>query len=81
MSAAVASTLTKKLVVDEQGEPLEVIIPYDEFVDFIETHGLDLSPDDQAAIRQAEADIDAGDEDAFVSLEDLEAELTSECTE
>jgi len=70
-----AASLTKKLVVDEKGDPLEVIIPYQEFIDFIEEHGLDLTEEDEAGILEAEADIDAGNKEAFVSLDDLKKEL------
>ncbi|MFT5467624.1 MAG: hypothetical protein ACI8UO_002730 [Verrucomicrobiales bacterium] len=78
--SAIPASLTRKLVVNEQGDPLEVIIPYQEFVDFIEIHGLDLSEDEKAEILEAEADIESGTKDAFVSLEKLEAELDAECT-
>ena len=52
-----------------------MIIPYDEFVDFIETHGLDLTDEEKDSIREAKADREAGRMDHFVALEDLEREL------
>ena len=35
-------TITKKIVLDENGEPSEVIIPYQQFVELSEALGLDL---------------------------------------
>ena len=32
--------LEKSLRFDRAGKPLEVIVPYDQFIDFIEQHGL-----------------------------------------
>ncbi len=52
-----------------------MVIPYEEFVDFIELNGLDLTKDEKDSIREAKADRDAGRMENFVSLEDLEKEL------
>jgi hypothetical protein len=67
--------LQKSVRYDRNGKPLEVVIPYDEFVDFIETHGLDLTRDEKDAIQEAKADREAGRTEKFVALEDLEKEL------
>lgn len=60
----------KKLVVDEQGTPVEVIIPREAFRDLEEALGLDL---DEAAIddlEQARRDREAGKSDAFLELDE-----------
>ena len=44
-------TVHKKLVVDEQGNPTEVIIPWAEFVEIAELLGLDLN---EEAVRDLE---------------------------
>jgi hypothetical protein len=70
-----AASLPKKLVVDETGRPIEVIIPYQVFVDFIEEHGLDITEEDRQGILDAEKDIAEANAEAFISLEDLAKEL------
>jgi len=67
--------LQKSVRYDRGGKPLEVVIPYDEFVDFIETYGLDLSDEEKESIREAKADREAGRTENFVALEDIEKEL------
>lgn len=67
--------LQKSIRYDRGGKPLEVVIPYEEFVDFIELNGLDLTKDEKDSIREAKADRDAGRMENLVSLEDLEKEL------
>ncbi len=67
--------LEKSLRYDRSGNPLEVVIPYKEFVDFIETCGLDLTAEEKDSIREAKADREAGRTGNFISLEDLEKEL------
>ncbi len=60
---------------DRAGSPLEVVIPYEQFIDFIEEHGLDLTDEEKQAIREAQADIKAGRHDRFISSEDMKKEL------
>jgi hypothetical protein len=67
--------LQKSVRYDRSGKPLEVVISYDEFVDFIETYGLDLSDEEKDSVREANADRAAGRVENFVDLEDLEKEL------
>ncbi len=67
--------LEKSLRFDRSGKPLEVIIPYEQFVDFFEVNGYDLSEQSKAELREAIADSKAGNRDAFVSLEDIEKEF------
>jgi len=73
MSAAEA--LDKKIVVNSKGEPLEVIIPYGQFIDFIEAYGLDLDEEEKAGIRKAQVDIKAGNWGAFLSADEVKREI------
>lgn len=67
--------LEENIRYDKGGVPKEVIIPYEQFVDFIETYGLDLSEEEKESIREAQTDRKAGRHENFVSMEDLEKEL------
>jgi hypothetical protein len=67
--------LQKSVRYDRVGNPLEVVIPYEDFVDFVETYGLDLTDEEKEAIREAQDDREAGRMENFVALEDLEKEL------
>ena len=67
--------LQKSIRYDRAGKPLEVVIPYEEFVDFIETYGLDLTADEKESIAEAKADREAGRTENFKALEDLEKDL------
>ena len=61
----------KKLVIDEQGNPREVIIPWEEFQEIAEILGLDLDEKAIADLRQARRDREKGNDEAFIDLEDL----------
>lgn len=67
--------LQKSVRYDRVGNPLEVVIPYEDFIDFVETYGLDLSAEEKEAIREAKADREAGRTENFVALDDIEREL------
>ena len=67
--------LEKNLRFDRSGKPLEVIIPYEQFIEFFEINGYDLSERDKTELREATADSDAGNHDAFVSFEDIQKEF------
>lgn len=67
--------LQKSIRYDRTGKPLEVVIPYEDFVDFIETYGLDLTPDEKTSVSEAKADREAGRKENFVALGDLEKDL------
>lgn len=67
--------LRRSVRYDRAGKPLEVVIPFDDFVDFIETHGLDLTEEEKESIKEAQADREAGRTENFVALEDLEKDL------
>ena len=65
------TTIHKKIVVDENGNPQEVIIPWDEFRKIEEALGLDLDEEASNQLREADADMRAGKKDAFVSFDKL----------
>ena len=63
-------TITRKIVLDEEGNPSEVLIPYAQFVELAETYGLDFDENEQSELREALADSKARKRDAFVPAEE-----------
>ncbi len=64
-------TIHKKLIVDDQGNPTDVIIPWAEFLEISELLALDL---DEAAIYdldQAKADSINRNNEAYIKLDDI----------
>jgi PHD/YefM family antitoxin component YafN of YafNO toxin-antitoxin module len=61
----------KKLVVDEQGNPSEVIIPWKEFQEIEEILGLDLDEETIEELREAQKDRERGNKDAYINLDEL----------
>lgn len=61
----------KKIVVDEQGDPQEVIIPWDEFQEIAEILGLDLDSEALEDLRQAREDRETGNHEAYIDLDNL----------
>ena len=64
-------TLHKKIVVDEQGKPMEVIIPWDEYKELEEILGLDLDQEAIEDLNQARKDRSRGKKDAYVDLDSI----------
>jgi len=60
---------------DRGGKPLEVVIPYEKFIHFIESNGLDLTDAEKVCLREAHAEFKAGDVDAFISSEEAKRQL------
>ena len=60
---------------DRGGKPVEVVIPYEQFIDFIETYGLDLSDEEQKDLREAIADREQGRDERFLSAEEAKRQL------
>jgi hypothetical protein len=65
------SVVPKKIVVDEHGKPLEVIIPWSAFCEIAETMGWDLDAEAEADLRETRRDLEAGKSDAFIPLSSL----------
>lgn len=62
-------TIHKKVVKDVNGNPKEVIIPWDEYKKIEESLGLDLSQDAIEDLKQAKIDRDNSNKDAYIDLE------------
>lgn len=61
----------RKIVVDEDGNPQEVIIPWSEFQEIVEMLGLDLDEEAIEDLNQARKDRVSGNLDAYSDLSDL----------
>lgn len=61
--------IQKKVVVDEQGQPQEVIISWEQYQQISELLGLDLDEDAIADLRQAQRDRATKNLDAYVDLD------------
>jgi len=67
----VMTVIPKKIVVDEKGNPTEVIIPWAQYCEWMEALGLDLDPEAVADLRAAREDWQKGDPAAFKLLSEL----------
>jgi hypothetical protein len=67
--------LEKSIRYDRGGKPVEVVIPYEQFIDFIETYGLDLSEVEKEELRGAIADKEEGRDDRFLSAGEAKQQL------
>lgn len=65
------NAVPKKIVVDEQGKPLEVILPWAAYCEIAETLGWDLDEEAEADLRETRRDLEAGQHQAFVPLSSL----------
>jgi PHD/YefM family antitoxin component YafN of YafNO toxin-antitoxin module len=63
--------IPRKLVVDEHGNPVEVIIPWEEFQEIEEALGLDLDDSAIDDLREAGRDREAQRADAFLDLDTI----------
>ena len=64
-------TITKKLVLDNQGQPSEVLIPYEQYIELVEACGLDLDSQEQKDLSEALADSISGNRAAFVDASEI----------
>lgn len=69
------SILKESVRYDRGGIPIEVVIPYEKFIHFIESNGLDLTYSEKCSLREAQAEFKVGNFDAFMSSEDAKREL------
>jgi PHD/YefM family antitoxin component YafN of YafNO toxin-antitoxin module len=70
-------TITHQTVVDSQGKPAAALIPWSEFLLIREIlEGGDVTDEEAAALREAEADRRSGNRDAFTDLASLKAGLS-----
>lgn len=63
--------ISKKIVVDEQGAPLEVILPWPVFCEIAETLGWDLDEEAETDLRASRRDLESGGDEAFLPLSSL----------
>ena len=63
--------IQKKVVVDEQGQPQEVIISWDQYQQISEMLGFDLDDEAMTDLRQARRDRISKNRDAYVRLAEL----------
>jgi len=63
--------IQKKIVMDENGVPLEVIIPWAQYCELSEALGLDLDDEAMADLRAAREALNKGDKAAFTPLSEL----------
>jgi PHD/YefM family antitoxin component YafN of YafNO toxin-antitoxin module len=69
--------ITHQTVIGENGRPEAAIIPWSVFLEIQSlVEDGEATPEELAAIREAEADRKAGNADAFTDLQDLKAELS-----
>jgi len=61
----------KKIVNDENGNPSDVIIPWDEFKQIEEILGLDLDEKTIKELRKARNDRGKGDTNDYIPLDDI----------
>ena len=64
-------TIHKKVVKDVNGNPMEVIIPWEEYKKIEELLGLDLTQEAIEDLKQAKIDRDNSNKDAYVDLESI----------
>ena len=64
-------TIHKKVVKDANGNPMEVIIPWEEYKKIEESLGLDLTQEAIEDLKQAKIDRDNSNKDAYVDLESI----------
>ncbi len=61
----------KKIVVDDKGNPKEVIIPWNEYKEMEELLGLDLDEEAISDLKQAQKDRVAGKEETYLDIDSI----------
>lgn len=60
--------INKRYIVDEEGNPKEVIIPLDDYKKMEELPGWDLDDETIKQLHEAKKDRDSGNKEAYVDL-------------
>ncbi|HEX9755645.1 MAG TPA: hypothetical protein VGA42_08040 [Gemmatimonadales bacterium] len=60
-----------KVVINDAGEPTDVIIPWSEYREIVEVLGLDLDEAVREELQQAQRDRQAGTRDAYLDVDEL----------
>jgi PHD/YefM family antitoxin component YafN of YafNO toxin-antitoxin module len=63
--------ISKKYIVDEQGNPKEVIIPVEDFRKIEELLGWDLDEEAVQQLREAKRDRERGNKRAYIDLDSV----------
>jgi len=63
--------INKKYIVDEQGNPKEVIIPVEDFRKIEELLGWDLDEEAIQQLQKAKRDRERGNKEAYVDLDSI----------
>jgi hypothetical protein len=63
--------INKKYIVDEQGNPKEVIIPFDDFRKIEELLGWDLDEEAVQQLREAKRDRERRNKEAYLDLDSI----------
>ena len=63
--------INKKYIVDEQGNPKEVVIPFDDFRKIEELLGWDFDEETVQQRREAKRDRERGNKEAYVDLDSI----------
>ena len=63
--------ISKKYIVDEHGNPKEVIIPIEDFENMQELLGLDIEEEALDQLREARRNREGKDKDAYVDLDSI----------
>jgi PHD/YefM family antitoxin component YafN of YafNO toxin-antitoxin module len=66
-----STAIVKKLVINERGTPVEVILSWKTFRQIAETLGLDLNAEAKADLRETRRDLAKRNRKAFVPLSSL----------
>ena len=61
-------TIQKKIVIDEQGRPKEVLIPWEQYQQISEILGLDLDEEAISDLRHGQRDRAAKNREAYLPL-------------
>ncbi len=64
-------SLPKKVVYDEEGKPVEVILSWEDYQKIEEILGLDLDEEVLRALEEAKEDREQRKEEVYVSLEEI----------
>lgn len=64
-------SINKRFIVDEKGNPKDVVIPLENFREIEELLGLDLDDKTINDLREARIDRESGNENAYLSLDSI----------
>lgn len=64
-------SISKKVVYDEEGKPVEVILSWKDYQKIEEILGLDLDEEAIRALEEAKGDREQAKKDAYVALEEI----------